>query len=72
MPFIQGFSGLTERERQVAILLSQGRNAKKVASLLAVSAKTVDAHRQKCYDKLGIHSVAELTRAVVEWENKKS
>lgn len=59
------FSILSNREREVLQLLAEGRNTKEIAANLKVSIKTVEAHRVKIMSKLGIHSVAELTKYAV-------
>lgn len=53
-------SPLTEREHQVAILIARGLTNAAVAGELGISEHTVDAHRRSIYEKLGIHSAAEL------------
>ncbi|RJQ42497.1 MAG: DNA-binding response regulator [Nitrospiraceae bacterium] len=59
------FSVLSSREREVLQLLSEGQNTKEIAAVLNVSIKTVEAHRVKIMSKLGIHSMAELTKYAV-------
>jgi DNA-binding NarL/FixJ family response regulator len=59
------FSMLSNREREVLQLLAEGRNTKEIAGNLNVSIKTVEAHRVKIMSKLGIHSVAELTKYAI-------
>lgn len=56
---------LTSRQRQVLQLLAEGRTAKEVAAALAVTLKTVETHRYHIMQKLGLHSVAELTRYAI-------
>ncbi len=60
-----GSPGLTPREREVLQLVAEGNSSKKIASLLYVSVKTVEAHRHQIMDKLNIHSVAELTKYAI-------
>jgi len=60
---LQGrFSTLTPREREVLQLVAEGKNTKEIAVVLHISARTVDVHRKHVMDKLGLGSVAELTR----------
>lgn len=61
----QLFSVLTPREREVLQLLTEGASVKKIASLLRVSAKTIETHRQHIMEKLNTHSVAELTKYAI-------
>jgi two-component system response regulator NreC len=56
------FAVLTEREREVLQLLSEGLATKEIASQLRVSVKTVETHRRNIMEKLNLHSVAELTK----------
>ena len=56
---------LTERERQVVQLFAEGNDAKKIASMLELSPKTVHAMRNKIMAKLDINSVAELTKYAI-------
>jgi two-component system, NarL family, response regulator NreC len=58
-------TGLTSKEREVVQLIAEGRSTKEIASLLYVSVKTVETHRQHVMSKLGFHSVAELTRFAI-------
>jgi len=51
---------LSASERRIAVLASQGLTNRQVASRLAISPKTVEAHLSRAYAKLGIHSRAEL------------
>ena len=59
-------AGLTAREREVLQLVAEGDTSKKIASQLDVSVKTIQAHRQQIMDKLGIHSVAGLTKYAIQ------
>lgn len=56
---------LSEREREVLQLLVEGKEAKEIALLLHLSRKTVDTHRRSIMEKLGLGSVAELTKFAI-------
>ncbi|HAR33432.1 MAG TPA: DNA-binding response regulator [Desulfobacter sp.] len=56
---------LTDREREILQLISEGQNSKEVAETLHVSPKTVDAHRRNIMEKVGVHSIAELTKFAI-------
>ncbi|MCK9417872.1 MAG: response regulator transcription factor [Nitrospirae bacterium] len=56
---------LTAREREVLQLMAEGKPTRDIASILLVSAKTVETYRQQIMEKLDIHSVAELTKFAV-------
>jgi len=62
----QKVSILTEREREVLQLIAEGKTSKKIANLLGISTKTIDAHRQQIMDKLNIHTIAGLTRYAIK------
>lgn len=53
---------LTEREREVLDMVSQGFASREIAAALGVSARTIDAHRAKIAERLGTSSVAEFVR----------
>jgi len=59
------FSTLSAREREVLQLLAEGKTSKEIANALTVSVKTVESHRSQIMDKLGIRTVAELTKFAV-------
>ena len=56
---------LGAREREVLRLLSEGKTSKEIATQLALSIKTVETHRRNITQKVGLHSVAELTKYAV-------
>ncbi len=53
---------LTDREREVLQLIAEGRTSREMASRMHVTVKTVEAHRAHLMDKLGLHTIADLTR----------
>lgn len=57
---------LTNREREVLTLVARGLLNKEVAAQLGISVRTVEAHRDSLVRKLGIRSVAGLTRYALE------
>lgn len=57
-------SPLTDREREIAVLVARGRSSREVADQLVVSIRTVDNHLQRVYAKLGISSRRELAAQV--------
>lgn len=58
-------NSLTSREREVIQLLAEGKTSKEVAVTLKLSVKTAETHRTNLMRKLGLHSVADLTRYAV-------
>jgi FixJ family two-component response regulator len=61
---------LTTREREVLDFLVQGKPSKLIASKLGISPKTVDVHRSRVMEKIGVKSLAELIRLVVRLEQR--
>ncbi len=57
---------LSEREREVLILVAQGHTNQAIADRLDLSVKTVESYRARLMSKLGLHNRAELTQLAVE------
>lgn len=66
VPATQKSNPLSRREEAVLKLVAQGSSSKKIASLLNISYRTVETHRQNIKHKLDLHSTAELARYAVE------
>jgi len=64
--FTARLATLSARERQVTDLVVAGQSSKEIARSLDISPRTVELHRSHVFDKLGVKSVAELVRLVVE------
>ena len=60
-----GPARLSERESQVLALIANGYQSAAIAAKLSISAGTVEAHRRNIMTKLGLHSIAELTKYAV-------
>jgi DNA-binding NarL/FixJ family response regulator len=56
---------LTERQREVLQLIAEGRCLKEIASLLKVSVRTVEFHKYSIMRKLGLNTIAEMTKYAV-------
>ena len=61
----QGLQGLTEREREVLVLIARGLSTKDIANTLSIGARTVETHRANLMRKLGVKSVALLTQVAI-------
>lgn len=61
-----GVSRLTPRERQVLQLISSGQSNKEAGRALGISPRTVEVHRSRLMEKLGVRNTAELMRIVLE------
>ena len=56
---------LTERERQVLVLIANGKSTKQTAAELGISYKTADSHRSRILEKLGVHETASMVRYAI-------
>ncbi len=56
---------LTEREKEVVRLVSEGLSSREIAERLCLSVKTVDTHRANILEKIGAHSSAELIKYAI-------
>jgi len=54
------FELLTTREREILQLLAEGKSNKEVAGVLNLSLYTVETHRSNIFQKLNLHSTADL------------
>jgi DNA-binding CsgD family transcriptional regulator len=54
--------GLTSREREVALLVSDGLRSREVAERLGIASQTVKSHLKTIFDKLGVRNRVELAR----------
>jgi DNA-binding NarL/FixJ family response regulator len=61
-----GVGKLTSRERQVLELIADGKSSIEIGKSLSISPRTVDTHRKNIMDKLGVHSIAGLTRFAIQ------
>lgn len=62
---VDAYTTLSEREREVFVLLAQGQTYQQIAATLFISVKTVDFHRANILRKLGLATRADLTRYAV-------
>lgn len=60
------FAGLTPRQREVLQLLAEGHSIKEIAVVLNISGKTVEFHKYRMLEDLGLHSIAELTQYAIK------
>jgi DNA-binding NarL/FixJ family response regulator len=68
VPVRRASADLTPTEERIARLVASGLTNREVADRAFVSAKTVEANLSRVYDKLGVHSRAELGRVMNERE----
>ncbi len=60
------FGGLTARERQVAVLVAQGKSNREVADDLVIAERTVERHVANIMSKLGFNSRTQIAAWAVE------
>jgi DNA-binding NarL/FixJ family response regulator len=56
---------LTPRQREILVLIAEGRSTKQIARALNISVKTVESHRAQLTERLDIHDVAGLVRLAI-------
>jgi two-component system response regulator NreC len=61
-PRQDGYDCLTDREREVLILVAEGYTNQQIAEMLHVSPKTVDGHRTSLMSKLDLHDRTEVVK----------
>lgn len=61
-----GDSGLTKRQEEILRLVASGRTTKEIARTLGISPKTVEFHRARLMERLGVHEVTALTRFAIQ------
>ena len=61
------FEALSPREMEVAMLLTQGLRQEDIARRLSLSAKTVNTHKSRLFDKLGIKDPIALARLASQY-----
>jgi two-component system, LuxR family, response regulator FixJ len=62
---IKQVSGLSPREREVLEHLIAGRSTKAIAHSLGLSVRTIEVHRARMMERLGVRSLAEAIRIAV-------
>jgi DNA-binding NarL/FixJ family response regulator len=61
-----GMAKLSLREKELFPLLADGKAVKEIAKTLGISPKTVETHKYNIMEKLGVNSVAELTKIALK------
>lgn len=64
-PRIEDRATLSIRQRQVLKLIAKGKSTKEIAALMGVSNKTVETHRARAMQTLGLHGINALMRYAV-------
>lgn len=61
------FDRLSQREMQVALLISRGKSTRTISDTLCLSPKTVSTYRYRIFEKFEIHNDVELTRLTMRY-----
>ena len=59
-------SALTQRQREILQLIAEGKSAKEIAAVLSLSARTVEDHKYRLMEQLGIENSAELIHFAIK------
>ncbi len=57
---------LSVREREVLKLIARGKSNKEIAEILSISVRTVESHRARLMEKLGLKKMADLVRYALQ------
>jgi FixJ family two-component response regulator len=68
---VEKLSTLTPREREVLEQAARGLHAKEIAAALGISPRTVEVHKARVMEKLGVRNVAELVRFALAAQPRK-
>lgn len=58
--------GLTIRQKEILCLVASGLSTKEIARQLSISPKTVEFHRSRLMERIGVHDVTGLTRYALQ------
>jgi DNA-binding CsgD family transcriptional regulator len=61
--------GFSQREIEVAAAVLRGRNNPTIAKACAIDPATVKVHLRNIYEKVGVHSRAELTARILGFDS---
>lgn len=61
------FDALSPREMEISLLLTQGLRQEEIARRLSLSAKTVNTHKTRLFEKLGIQDAIALARLAAQY-----
>ena len=59
------YENLSLREREVFLLLAEGKAIKEIAEVLFISRKTVESHKYNIMEKLHVNTVTDLTKIAI-------
>ena len=61
------FDSLSPRELEVALLLTQGMRQEEIAKRLSLSAKTINTHKARLFEKIAVHDSIALARLAAQY-----
>lgn len=67
VPALSPIESLTDREREVFMMIGQGSGTRQIADGLHLSVKTVETYRAHIKEKLGLKTATELIRFATTW-----
>jgi DNA-binding NarL/FixJ family response regulator len=62
---------LSEREKQIAQMICDGKTNRMISEHLILSIDTVNTHRKNIFRKLDVHCIAELVRVLLNHREYK-
>ena len=57
---------LSQREKEVLVLIAKGNSCKQIGQVLNISSRTVESHKNKVLSKLQLHSITDLTKFAIK------
>ena len=63
---------LSDRELEVFELVGRGQPTREIAKQLSVSVKTVETHRHRIKEKLGLSSGTQMVRYAIRWVERQA
>ena len=61
-----GYTSLSDREREVLVLLAEGLSNQQIADRLAITQSTLQTHRAHVLEKLGLRATADLVKYAIQ------
>jgi DNA-binding NarL/FixJ family response regulator len=59
-------ASLSPRQTEVLQMITEGRSTKEIAEILQISPRTVEFHRYRAMESLGLHTIAELVQYAIK------